>query len=101
MDHVAASRLRLLSVLVATVGGMSRHGADEISGDPELQRRLAGKQQRAPEMSAFQRDRRITEMVNRGCTLTQIAGEVGLTPRGVRSAIDRIRDGRPGRASGA
>jgi hypothetical protein len=75
---------------------MSRHGADEVSGSPELQakmRRSAGPAQ----MNAASRDELIMRLHNQGYTPAQIGKVVGLTRRGVGMAISRIRDGRPGR----
>jgi hypothetical protein len=75
---------------------MSRRGADEISGSPQLQARLlrpAGPAQ----MNAASRDALIMQMHNKGYTPAQIGKVVGLTRRGVAAAIERIREGRPGR----
>ena len=76
---------------------MSRRGADEVSGSPTLQARLlrpAGPAQ----MNAASRDELIMRLHNQGYTPAQIGKVVGLTRRGVAAAIDRIREGRPGRA---
>jgi hypothetical protein len=75
---------------------MSRRGADEISGSPQLQARLlrsAGPAQ----MNAASRDELIISLHNKGYTDAQVGKAVGLTRRGVGMAISRIRDGRPGR----
>ena len=75
---------------------MSRRGADEISGSPQLQARLlrpAGPVQ----MNAASRDELIMRLHNRGYTPAQIGKVVGLTRRGAAAAIERIREGRPGR----
>jgi hypothetical protein len=74
---------------------MSRHGADEVSGNPELQakRRLGG----VAQMSAATRDALIMRRHNEGYTDAPIAKAVGMTGRGVSAAISRIRDGRAGR----
>lgn len=49
------------------------------------------------EMSAATRDALIMRMVGQEYTHAQIGNAVGMTRRGVAAAIDRIRDGRPGR----
>jgi hypothetical protein len=75
---------------------MSRRGADEVSGSPELQARLlrpAGPAQ----MNAASRDELIMRLHNRGYTPAQIGKVVGLTRRGAAAAIERVREGRPGR----
>jgi hypothetical protein len=75
---------------------MSRHGADEVSGSPELQAKMmrsAGPAQ----MNAASRDELIMKMHKKGYTDAQIGKAVGLTRRGAAAAIQRIREGRPGR----
>jgi hypothetical protein len=79
---------------------MSRRGADEISGSPELQARMlqARMQPAAPAtMSADQRDRLIVMLNDKGWDAGKIGRAVGLTKRGVQMALQRIREGRPGR----
>jgi hypothetical protein len=78
---------------------MSRRGADEISGSPQLQARLlrpAGPAQ----MNAVERDRLIVHLDDLGWTHDRISRAVGLTRRGVGMALTRIREGRPGRVRG-
>jgi DNA-binding NarL/FixJ family response regulator len=78
---------------------MSRRGADEISGSPQLQARLlrsAGPAQ----MNAADRDRLIVRLHGQGYSDAQIGKVVGLTRRGVSGAITRIREGLPGRVRG-
>jgi hypothetical protein len=75
---------------------MSRRGADEISGSPQLQARLlrpAGPAQ----MNAASRDELIMRLHKKGYTPAQIGKVVGLTRRGAQMALQRIREGRPGR----
>jgi len=48
-------------------------------------------------MNAASRDALIMQMHNKGYTPAQIGKVVGLTRRGVAAAIERIREGRPGR----
>lgn len=85
---------------------MSRKGADEISGSPALQARWRRLQrQEAPdvpvaEMSAATRDALIMRLHARGFTPAQIGKATGLTRRGAAAAIERIREGRPGRVRG-
>jgi hypothetical protein len=75
---------------------MSRRGADEISGSEELQRRLLA--HRGPsQISALERDRLIVELDGRGWSHDRIGRAVGMTRRGVGLALQRIREGRPGR----
>jgi hypothetical protein len=50
-----------------------------------------------PQMNAVSRDALIMSLHNRGYTDAQIGKVVGLTRRGVGMAIQRIREGRPGR----
>jgi hypothetical protein len=79
---------------------MSRHGADEISGSPELQARMLQARTRpaAPAtMSADQRDRLIMMLNDKGWDAGKIGKAVGLTRRGAQMALERIREGRPGR----
>jgi hypothetical protein len=79
---------------------MSRRGADEISGSPELQARMLQARMRpaAPAtMSADQRDRLIVMLNDKGWDAGKIGKAVGLTKRGVQMALQRIREGRPGR----
>lgn len=81
---------------------MSRKGADEISGSPALQarwRRLHRQERPAvpAEMSAATRDALIVRLVGEGYSPAQIGKAVGLTRRGAAAAIERIREGRPGR----
>jgi hypothetical protein len=79
---------------------MSRRGADEISGSPELQARMLQARMRpaAPAtMSADQRDRLIVMLNDKGWDAGKIGRAVGLTKRGVQMALQRIREGRPGR----
>jgi hypothetical protein len=74
---------------------MSRRGADEISGSPELQARM---RPAAPAtMSADQRDRLIVMLNDKGWDAGKIGRVVGLTRRGAQMALQRIREGRPGR----
>ncbi|MGO9030729.1 hypothetical protein [Mycobacterium sp.] len=78
---------------------MSRHGADEVSGSPELQARLlrpAGPAQ----MNAADRDRLIVMLDGKGWNHAKIGRAVGLTRRGVGMALARIAEGRPGRGRG-
>jgi hypothetical protein len=77
---------------------MSRRGADEISGSPELQARISTRP--AATMSADQRDRLIVHLDGLGWNHTKIGHAVGLTRRGVGMALERIREGRPGRVRG-
>ncbi|MGO8963733.1 hypothetical protein [Mycobacterium sp.] len=82
---------------------MSRHGADEISGSPELQARMLQARMRpaAPAtMSADQRDRLIVALAAKGVPHSKIGRAVGLTRRGVGMALQRISEGRPGRVRG-
>ncbi len=74
---------------------MSRHGADEVSGSKELRKRMrpAG----PATMSADQRDRLIVMLNDKGWDAGKIGRAVGLTKRGVQMALQRIREGRPGR----
>ncbi len=75
---------------------MSRRSADEISGSEELQRRLLA--HRGPaQISAQERDRLIIELDGRGWSPARIGAAVNMTARGVRFALQRIREGRPGR----
>jgi hypothetical protein len=79
---------------------MSRRGADEISGSPKLQARMLQARMRpaAPAtMSADQRDRLIVALNDKGWDAGKIGRAVGLTKRGVQMALQRIREGRPGR----
>jgi hypothetical protein len=82
---------------------MSRRGADEISGNPVLQARMRRlRRQAAPgvpvtELSAATRDALIMRLVGDGYSPAQIGKAVGMTRRGAAMAIERIRDGRPGR----
>jgi hypothetical protein len=79
---------------------MSRRGADEISGSSELQARMLQARMRpaAPAtMSADQRDRLIVMLNDKGWDAGKIGKAVGLTKRGVQMALQRIREGRPGR----
>jgi hypothetical protein len=79
---------------------MSRRGADEISGSPELQARMLQARVRpaAPAtMSADQRDRLIVMLNDKGWDAGKIGKAVGLTRRGAQMALQRIREGRPGR----
>jgi hypothetical protein len=48
-------------------------------------------------MSADQRDRLIVMLNDKGWDAGKIGGAVGLTKRGVQMALQRIREGRPGR----
>ncbi len=78
---------------------MSRRGADEISGSPQLQARLlrpAGPAQ----MNAAERDRLIMMLADKGWNDTKLGHAVGLTHRGVGMARQRIKAGRPGRVRG-
>ena len=75
---------------------MSRRGADEISGSPQLQARLlrpAGPAQ----MNAAERDRLIVHLADKGWNHSKIGRAVGLSRRGVGMALQRIAEGRPGR----
>ena len=79
---------------------MSRRGADEISGSPELQARMLQARMRpaAPAtMSAACRDELIVMLNDKGWDAGKIGRAVGLTKRGVQMALQRIREGRPGR----
>ena len=79
---------------------MSRRGADEISGSPELQARMLQARMRpaAPAtMSAHQRDRLIVMLNDKGWDAGKIGKAVGLTRCGAQMALQRIREGRPGR----
>ena len=79
---------------------MSRRGEDEISGSQELQARMLQARMRpaAPAtMSADQRDRLIVMLNDKGWDAGKIGRAVGLTKRGVQMALQRIREGRPGR----
>jgi hypothetical protein len=67
---------------------MSRRGADEVSGSPELQARLLGPAGPA-QMNAASRDEPIMRLHNRGYTPAQIGKASGGGPvhyRGCRSA---------------
>ncbi len=77
---------------------MSRRGADEVSGSPELQRRMrpAGPAQ----MSADQRDKLITALVKKGYSHSVIAARLGMSRRGIGMALQRISEGRRGRVRG-
>ena len=80
---------------------MTRRGADEISADPALQarwRRLQRQERPAvpAEMSAATRDALIMRLHKQGYSPAEIGGAC-LTRRGAAAAIDRIREGRPGR----
>jgi hypothetical protein len=78
---------------------MSRRGADEISGSPQLQARLlrpAGPAQ----MNAADRDRLIVHLADKGWNHDKIGRAVGLSRRGVGMALQRIAEGRPGRVRG-
>jgi hypothetical protein len=75
---------------------MSRRGADEISGSPQLQARLLRPAGPAT-MSADQRDRLIVALNDKGWDHSRIGRAVGLTRRGVAAALVRIRERRPGR----
>jgi hypothetical protein len=48
-------------------------------------------------MSADQRDRLIVMLNDKGWDAGKIGRAVGLTKRGVQMALQRIREGRPGR----
>jgi hypothetical protein len=74
---------------------MSRHGADEVSGSEELQARMrpAGPAQ----MSAARRDELIVMLNDKGWDHGRIGRATGLSRRGVGMALQRIREGRPGR----
>jgi hypothetical protein len=79
---------------------MSRRGADEISGSPELQARMLQARMRpaAPAtMSAARRDELIVMLNDKGWDVRKIGRAVGLTRRGAQMALQRIREGRPGR----
>jgi hypothetical protein len=79
---------------------MSRRGADEISGSPELQARMLQARMRPAgpaTMSADQRDRLIVMLNDKGWDAGKIGKAVGLTRRGAQMALQRIREGRPGR----
>ena len=78
---------------------MSRRGADEVSGSPQLQARLlrpAGPAQ----MTAAERDRLIVHLADKGWDHGKIGRAVGLSRRGVGMALQRISEGRPGRVRG-
>jgi hypothetical protein len=81
---------------------MSRKGADEVSGNPTLQARMRLLRQdgSVQEMSATTRDALIMHLHEKGHSDASIGKVVGLTRRGVGMAIQRIRDGRPGRVRG-
>jgi hypothetical protein len=49
-------------------------------------------------LAAWQRDQLIVLLRRRGFTYRQIAGRVGMSPSGVLRALQRIGQGRPGRA---
>lgn len=90
----AASKLVTANLFYA--GRMSRHGADEVSGSPELQARMV--LARGPaQMNAADRDKLIVMLSDKGWNDTKIGHAVGLTRRGVAAARTRIREGRPGR----
>ena len=75
---------------------MSRRGADEVSGSPQLQARLlrpAGPAQ----MNAADRDRLIVALNGKGWDHSRIARATGMTRRGVGMALARISEGQPGR----
>jgi len=75
---------------------VSKHGADEISGSPQLQARLlrpAGPAQ----VNAAERDRLIVHLADKGWNHSKIGRAVGLSRRGVGMALQRIAEGRPGR----
>ena len=74
---------------------MSRHGADEISGSSELQARM--RPAVAAQMSAARRDELIVMFADKGWGHGRIGRAVGLSRRGVRMALQRIREGRAGR----
>lgn len=74
---------------------MSRKSADEISSGPELHGRYAPRAEAS--MSAATRDELIVKLWNERVSVAAIAKRVGMTPRGVRMAITRIREGRTGR----
>jgi hypothetical protein len=74
---------------------MSRHGADEVSGSEELQKRM--RPAVPAQMSADQRDRLIVMLNDKGWDAGKIGKAVGLTRRGAQMALQRIREGRPGR----
>ncbi|MDT5343763.1 MAG: hypothetical protein QOE52_2947 [Mycobacterium sp.] len=74
---------------------MSRHGADEVSGSEELQKRM--RPAVPAQMSADQRDRLIVMLNDNGWDAGKIGKAVGLTRRGAQMALQRIREGRPGR----
>jgi DNA-binding NarL/FixJ family response regulator len=50
-----------------------------------------------PHMTAPERDAKIVELANKGWSLSKIGRAVGMTHGGVRFALDRILEGRPGR----
>jgi DNA-binding CsgD family transcriptional regulator len=79
--------------------GMSRHSADEIANNPELHAAHAARRATTavPQMSAAERGRRIVLWTNQGYRPAQIAKVLGITRRGVETALTRIREGRPGR----
>jgi hypothetical protein len=79
---------------------MSRRSADEISGNPELQAAHVARRRPAPQLSAAQRDALIIEYTRQGYKPGQIGPVVGLSRQGVESALERIAEGRPGRARG-
>jgi hypothetical protein len=80
---------------------MSKRGADEISGNAELQARLLSQRPAGPgQMSADQRDRLIVALAAKGVPHSKIGRAVGLTRRGVGMALQRIAEGRPGRVRG-
>jgi hypothetical protein len=74
---------------------MSRHGADEVSGSEELQKRM--RPAVPAQMSADQRDRLIVMLNDKGWDAGKIGKAVGLTRRGAQMALQRIREGRPRR----
>ena len=49
-------------------------------------------------LTTWQRDQLIVLLRRRGFTYRQIAGRVGMSPSGVLRALQRIGQGRPGRA---
>ncbi|MGA9679530.1 MAG: hypothetical protein WBR28_31115 [Mycobacterium sp.] len=78
---------------------MSRRGADEVSGSPQLQARLlrpAGPAQ----MNAVERDRLIVHLADKGWNHSKVGRAVGLLRRGVGMALTRIAEGGPGRVRG-
>jgi hypothetical protein len=74
---------------------MSRHGADEVSGSEELQKRM--RLAVPATMSADQRDRLIVMLNDKGWDHGRIGRATGLSRRGVGMTLQRIREGRPGR----